>query len=124
MSELFFEHNDSLPTFVRHKIQLTMANSSINIRKPAYLSTFRTDTWWLYPAAVVFGFTAFVAYSTWAAFQGQYYFWSGTAGAEGFGGYLSPMYSPVLWVKEGVPGGVPLHHAWFGTMPQWMPAFV
>ncbi len=101
-----------------------MTNISIDIKKNSFGNTLRNDSWWLYPAGVMFGFLAFVAYSTWAAFQGEHYFYVGTASAEGFGGYLSPMYSPVLWVKEGVQGGVPLSHSIFGTMPEWMPGFV
>lgn len=101
-----------------------MSNVSIDMRKGGFLNTLRNDNWWLYPAAVLFGFTAFVAYSTWASFQGAYYFYVGSANPEGFGGYLSPMYSPILWVNENAPGGVPLSHAWFGTMPDWMPGFV
>ena len=101
-----------------------MSNISIDLKKSNYLTTLRTDNWWSYPAAVVFGFTAFVVYSTWAAFQGQYYFYAGAATGEGFGEYLSPMYSPILWIKEGVAGGAPLHHAWFGTMPAWFPPFI
>lgn len=101
-----------------------MANSTINIRQSTYLGTLRTDKWWMYPAFVVFGFTAFVIYATWAAFQGNNYFYDGGLLSEGFGGYLSPMYSPLVFVKSGVDGGAPLHHAWFGEMPEWMPPFV
>lgn len=99
-----------------------MANIPLDIQNKSFLNHLRTDNWWLYPAMVLFGFTAFVAYSTWAAFQGGYYWFS--AGAHGFGGYLSPMYSPLLFITEGVEGGAPMSHAWFGSMPAWMPAFV
>jgi hypothetical protein len=66
--------------------------------------TARTDAWWLRPLVVLIVLTAFIAYATWAAFQGDHY----TAGP-----YLSPFYSPVLF------GDGP--HAWFGPKPSWWP---
>ena len=35
--------------------------------------TARPDTWWIQPLAVFLGFSAFVVYATWAAFQGEFY---------------------------------------------------
>lgn len=61
--------------------------------------TQRKDLWWLQPLLVFLGLGAFVVYSTWAAFQGQFY---------QFGPYLSPMYSPLL----------------FTSRPGWWPAFI
>ena len=55
-------------------------------------------------AAEFLGFSAFVVYSTWAAFQGNHY---------ESGPYLSPFYSPLLF------GDGP--HAWFGPQPGWWP---
>lgn len=69
-------------------------------------ATSRPDTWWVQPLAVFLGFAAFIVYSTWAAFQGDFY---------RFGPYLSPMYSPELF-------GSP--QAWFGPKPDWFPAFL
>ncbi|MEX1184603.1 MAG: succinate dehydrogenase [Gemmatimonadota bacterium] len=70
--------------------------------------TARRDAWWVTPAAVFLGLGTFVAYSTWAAFQGEHY---------RFGPYLSPFYSPELF-------GDPAH-ALFGARPgawpQWLP---
>ena len=70
--------------------------------------TMRQDVWWLQPLVVFFGLSAFIAYSTWAAFQGVNY---------SFGNYLSPFYSPEFFGSS--------HHAWFGpkpsVWPQWMP---
>jgi hypothetical protein len=43
--------------------------------------TTRRDMWWTTPAAVFFGLSAFLLYSTWAAFQNAHYT---------FGPYLSP----------------------------------
>ena len=53
----------------------------------AFGSTSRPDRWWLEPLAAALGLLAFIVYSTWAAFQGEYYEW---------GPYLSPFYSPLL----------------------------
>jgi len=69
-------------------------------------ATSRPDTWWVQPLAVFLGFSAFIVYSTWAAFQGEFY---------RFGPYISPMYSPELF-------GSP--QAWFGPKPDWFPAFL
>jgi hypothetical protein len=70
-------------------------------------TTSRPDTWWVQPLVVFLGFAAFIAYSTWAAFQGKDYW---------YGPYISPMYSPELF------GISP--HAWFGGPPSWFPAFL
>src|SRR5438132_158699 len=103
-----------------------MSNLSVNLQKHSFGSTFRTDNWWLYPAAILFGFSAFVVYSTWAAFQGQYYWYAGSASHDTFGGYLSPMYSPVIWINHYMEGKgmVTENHSWFGIIPAWMPAFI
>src|SRR5579862_2015067 len=69
-------------------------------------ATSRPDTWWVQPLVVFLGFAAFIVYSTWAAFQGDFY---------RFGPYISPMYSPELF-------GSP--QAWFGPKPDWFPAFL
>jgi hypothetical protein len=70
-------------------------------------TTSRKDTWWAAPLGVFVGLSAFVAYATWAAFQGEHYH---------FGPYLSPFYAPELW------GDSP--HAWFGPKPAWWPAVI
>jgi hypothetical protein len=64
--------------------------------------TSRRDFWWLQPLTVFLLLSAFIVYSTWAAFQGNHY---------EFGPYLSPFYSPLLF------GDGP--HAWFGPKPGW-----
>ena len=69
-------------------------------------TTQRTDKWWIEPLWTGLGFLGFVVYTTWAMFQGNHYWWS--AGSEGFGGYLSPFYSPLLFMKEGIDGAAPL----------------
>jgi hypothetical protein len=77
--------------------------------------TMRPDAWWLQPLAVFLGFSAFIVYSTWAAFQGvadvhnhTCSYWYGGNGAN----YLSPFYSPEFW------GTSP--HA-IGKLPGWWP---
>ena len=69
--------------------------------------TSRRDPWWLSPSAVFLGLSAFVIYSTWAAWQGNHYT---------FGPYISPFYSPELF------GSSP--HALFGPKPAWYPSFL
>ena len=70
-------------------------------------ATARRDAWWLKPFLVFLGLGAFVVYSTWAAFQGNHYFW---------GPYLSPFYSPEIL------GHSP--HSWFGPKPGWWPGWL
>ena len=74
--------------------------------------TLRSDNWWVFPAITVFVFTSFIVYTTWAIFQASHYY------ADP---YLSPFYSPPLFVKTDVPGAAPLSHAWFGEWPAWWP---
>ncbi|MBI2339210.1 MAG: succinate dehydrogenase [Deltaproteobacteria bacterium] len=80
-----------------------------------FAKTFRTDRWWVGPVLTFLGLAGFVVYSTWAAFQGDHYF---------YGSYLSPFYSPLLFINPNVPGAAPLAHAWFGVYPGWWPAFI
>lgn len=42
-------------------------------RTGAFGETTRPDLWWFKQLAVFFGLSAFVIYSTWAAFQGEFY---------------------------------------------------
>ena len=69
--------------------------------------TARRDAWWVQPLLTTLALSAFVAYATWAAFQGQHYFW---------GPYISPFYSPEIF------GDSP--HRWFGPRPDWWPAWL
>jgi len=96
-----------------------MADSAIAFRnKPTFLQHLRTDNWWLESALVLGVLLSFIIYSTWAAWQGEYYWWSN--GTEGFGGYLSPFYSPLLFIDVSRPGHAPMEHAWFGEWPDWL----
>jgi len=90
--------------------------------KKGLFQTNRSDFWWTEPLLTGAGFLCFVIYTTWAMFQGNYYWWS--AGNEGFGGYLSPFYSPLLFIEQSVLGSAPLAHAWFGAWPDWMPSLI
>ena len=74
-------------------------------------ATFRTDRWWVEPLWTGIGFMIFVLYSSWAALQGNHYF---------YGGYLSPFYSPLLFSDPTVVGAAPVEHAWFGAWPDWL----
>src|SRR5258705_1141423 len=69
--------------------------------------TSRSDYWWVQPLLVFLGFSAFIIYSTWAAFQGDHYT---------YGPYLSPFYSPELF------GNSP--HSWFGPKPAAWPGWL
>ncbi len=75
-------------------------------------ATMRKDNWWLAPIGIATLLLSFLVYSTWAAFQGAYYWVPGT-------NYLSPFYSPEFW------GNSP--HAIIKGEPSfwqsWMPPF-
>jgi hypothetical protein len=82
--------------------------SEINLGRPVHRFgvTDRKDLWWLKPLLTFLGLSAFVIYTTWAAFQGEHYH---------YGPYLSPLYSPELL------GDSP--HSWFGSKPAWWPSW-
>ena len=84
-----------------------MSQIDVPLLRSGFGQTRRADNWWVQPLLVFLGLSAFIVYSTWAALQGQHF---------RFGPYLSPFYSPELFG--------PAHHGWFGTMPNWMPAWV
>ena len=98
-----------------------MTNNT-HAKSRGFLSNERSDRWWIEPLWTGLGFLCFVIYTTWAMFQANYYWWSN--GHGGFGGYLSPFYSPLIFVKEAVAGGAPLDHAWFGSWPSWWPKLI
>jgi hypothetical protein len=72
-----------------------------------FAGTARRDAWWWQPLVVFLGLGTFIAYATWAAFQGTHYH---------FGPYLSPFYSPELF-------GVSAR-SWFGPEPGWWPTWL
>ena len=76
-------------------------------RKASFGETMRADVWWAQPLLVFLGLGTFIVYSTWAAFQGESYY---------FGNYVSPFYSPEIF------GSSP--HSWFGPKPNWWPSWL
>jgi hypothetical protein len=84
-----------------------MASADVSLQQRSFGQTMRRDAWWVQPLLVFFGLSAFVVYSTWAAFQGRNYY---------SGPYLSPFYSPELF------GDSP--HSWFGPRPAWWPGWL
>ncbi len=97
-------------------------NSPIGGHSYGIFTTQRKDKWWVEPTLTGLGFMAFVVYTTWSMFQGQYYWWS--AGQEGFGGYLSPFYSPLVFIDPTVAGAAPMDHSLFGSFPGWWPNLI
>jgi hypothetical protein len=83
-----------------------MASNLVSITRRSAGETMRKDLWWVPSLLTFLGFSAFVVYSTWAAFQGVHY---------RFGPYLSPFYSPELLGSAA---------AWFGVKPTWLPTWL
>lgn len=95
-----------------HPIPLLIMTTAIPpLKRPAFGQTMRKDAWWMQPLLVFLGFSAFIVYSTWAAFQNAHY-WVEAGGAD----YLSPFYSPEIF------GASP--HALFGPKPAWWPGWM
>jgi hypothetical protein len=84
-----------------------MAHAQLPVIQPGFGRTMRRDAWWAQPATVFVILTAFVIYATWAAFQGDHYW---------YGPYLSPFYSPELF------GSSP--HSILGPRPSWWPSWL
>ena len=89
-----------------------MASNLVHITRRGFGETMRRDGWWVQSLLTFLGFSAFIVYSTWAAFQGAHY---------SFGPYLSPMYSPLIWEAS---GQTLTEHAWLGSWPSWLPTFL
>ncbi len=91
-----------------------MAYADTLPKQRGFGETTRPDVWWLQPLVVFLGFSAFIVYSTWAAFNplynGNCAYWFNGGGAN----YLSPFFSPEIF------GCSP--HAIFGPKPDWWPA--
>lgn len=84
-----------------------MSQGLVTLKQRSFLETYRRDMWWIQPAITVTVLLSFIVYSTWAAFQGEHYY---------FAGYLSPFYSPELFG--------PSSHSWFGDFPSWWPEWM
>lgn len=89
-----------------------MAANLVQITRRGFGETMRKGAWWMPSLLTFLGFSAFIVYSTWAAFQGAHY---------SYGPYLSPMYSPLIWEAAGQPLS---HHAWLGAWPSWLPTYL
>jgi hypothetical protein len=103
-----------------------MAYTAALPKQRRFGETTRSDAWWMQPLAVFLGFSAFIVYSTWAAFEGtsttHCYYWYSQDGAN----YLSPFFSPELFsaspdAPPAVFGALPA--AWPGWLP-FSPAFL
>ena len=96
--------------------------------KAGFAATTRSDRWWIAPLIMGLGFLAFTIYANVVAYMGTHYWFDGGTGGQGFGGYLSPMYSPVLFSDPTAAGSAPVSHALFGTWPEGLrkiwPAFL
>ena len=79
-------------------------------------SNSRPDAWWLQPAATGVGLVVLFGYLTIRAFHPVYVWWEP---------YVSPAVAPpVFTAASGLPGSVPVDHAWLGAFPGWWPSFV
>jgi hypothetical protein len=77
------------------------------------VATVRADRWWIEPVVTVAVLTAFIVYSTWAAFQNQHYY----AGADLNRDLLSPFYSPCI-ASNCLPGAA--NSGFMITVPSWL----
>jgi hypothetical protein len=84
-----------------------MASADVSLKQRPFGQTMRPDAWWAQPLLVFAGLSAFIGYSTWAAFQGAHYY---------SGPYLSPFYSPEFFGES--------PHSWFGAKPSWWPSWM
>ena len=87
-----------------------MASVDLVTAKARFGQSSRRDLWWVTPVAVFLGLSGFIAYSTWAALQGQHY---------RFGPYLSPFYSPEFSRPGWWPAWLPFSAA---MLILWAPA--
>ena len=80
--------------------------------------TMRSDSWWMPTLGTFIGLGGFAVYMTWAAFQNAHFTYEG---------YLSPAYSPLLYLPEGLSTAEAARaasHVWIGDKPTWWPAAV
>jgi hypothetical protein len=79
----------------------TKRTRSMEAIQRRYGKTHRQDRWWLEPVIVAAGLGAFVAYTTFSAFAGDY--WPFEAGVfDGHATYLSPYFEPLIRI-DGLP---------------------
>jgi hypothetical protein len=80
-----------------------------------FMQTWRTDDWWLGPALTLAGLGGFGIYMTIVAWMASYYV---------AGPYLSPFYSPPLFIQAGQAGGGTVDQAWLGAWPSFWPSWL
>lgn len=78
--------------------------------EPGWAKTYRTDNWWVGPAATFAGLSAWLLYYFWAA-------WSDANYAAG--PYMSPFYP--FYQHHPAPGA---HPGFFGMVPGWWPTWI
>ena len=86
------------------------------IRSAPAFSTSRRDTWWYAPVATAAGLILLFGYLTLRACHPVYVWYEP---------YISPTVAPpVFTAAHGLPGSVPVDHAWLGAFPAWWPSFI
>jgi hypothetical protein len=85
-----------------------MSSIDVPLKNGGFGSTMRKDAWWVEPLLVFLSYLAFIVYANYAILQNGYYELPGT-------GYLSPMYSPLLFrnAPSWWPALIPYSAAWF-----------
>ena len=94
------------------------STASSVIRSKGFAKTLRNDKWWLYPRHCSVRAHRIPGLWSMVGLASRFYWYS--AGQEGFGGYLAPFYSPLIFIKEGVDGAAPIGHALLGPWPSWV----
>ena len=85
--------------------------------------TTRPDAWWVQPLFVFLGFSAFIVYSTWAAFQGVSDMHN-HACTYWYGGCMARTAGPIIFRRFTRRNfGAYSPHAIFGTLPAWWPGW-
>jgi hypothetical protein len=79
----------------------------VPIERLRFGQTRRRDRWWAKPLIVFVILTGFIVYATFRVFENAHY---------ELGGYLSPLYSPLLFGTS--------DHAWFGPLPSSWPGLL
>jgi hypothetical protein len=109
-----------------------MAQASTVPVQEGFGVTARRDPWWLGPAAVFLGLSAFLIYGTWAAYQDSDFEIREQGGDhakfhapdnKAIAPYLSPFYSPLIYDPS--PPSSRSHHAWYhgDLRPAWLPTW-
>jgi hypothetical protein len=88
-----------------------MASNLVHITRRGFGETMRRDGWWVQSLLTFLGFSAFIVYSTWAAFQGAHYSWAVS-------------FTDVFAADLGGVGHTLSEHAWLGAWPSWLPTFL